>query len=193
MKSLLIVSMALLGMSATAFGDLMVTLTPSTVVYPPSSDPAQCQLNGTAPCVVFSGTLTDTDTDGSLLYLESAAINFTVPGDASYFTLDNTFFSDVPGVLSGDPNWATDGNPFANTYTGPIFGVDIAPSTPVGTYVETIVISAAGGTDDPLLNGFTVDEAFTVIVTPEPTSGLTMVGGLLVMAALRRARHSHPC
>ena len=91
MKSLPIVSMALLGMSATAFGDFIVTLNPNSAGYPPSFDPAQCQLNGTAPCVVFSGTLSDTDTDDSLLYLESAAIDFTVPGDASYFTFDNTF------------------------------------------------------------------------------------------------------
>lgn len=164
--------------------DLTFTLDPSVETYPPGTDASICDVTGTAPCVQFSGTLTDNDTDGSYLSINSISLILNA-GDDAYFTLDETlFFDDVPAILEGDTN----DNFFSNVYTGPIFGVDIAPSTPVGVYDETAEISAAGGDNDPDYNGFTVDATFTIVVTPEPRSGLLILAGLLVLVALDRAR-----
>jgi hypothetical protein len=191
MRNLTLVAAALLGLSAPAFGSLTFVLSPSVEVSPPGTDPATCEATGVAPCVIFSGTLADTDAD-NLYYiaLEDISVSFTNPSDSAYFTLDNTFFDDVPGGLEGD----TLNNPFPNSYSGPIFGIDIDPSTPVGVYSEMAVISAAGGDGDPGYDGFTVEEGFTVIISsPEPASALTLGAGLLALVALRRGLRSRPC
>ena len=182
MKSLLCCCIAMLGMSAPAFGSLIFSLSPSVESYPPGFSTATCQANGSAPCVVFSGTLTDPDTDGSDTFLAGISVNFTLPAANGYFTVDNTFFNDVPGGLEGD----TDNNPFSNTYTGAIFGLDFSPSTPAGVYTGMATISAYGGTNDPNDDGFTESASFTVEITPEPGSGWMIVIGLLVIVALRR-------
>ena len=72
---------------------------------------------------------------------------------------DSTFFEDVPGTLSDDPNYLNDANP-PNTYTGPIFGIDIAPGTSVGAYIITVDVLA-----------------------PEPAAGDAALGGLAALAA----------
>jgi hypothetical protein len=186
--------------------DLTFTLDPTAEVYPPGADTTTCQITGAAPCVYFSGTLTDTDTDDSFLFLESIAIIYTSPTDADYFTLDNTFYdfyqsspSGPPGVLSGDPTWATDGlgNPPNSYGPGLIFGVDIISPPPVGVYVETAEITAcnipndstcqSGGADP---GAITVDAQFTISVIPEPASGWMMLAGLLGIVGLNRARRS---
>lgn len=130
-------------------------------------------------CVAFSGRLTDTDTDLSFLQLDSISISFDASNPSTGLSLDNTFMAVVPGLLSGDPNFETSGNP-ANTYTGPIFGIDIAPQAAPGTYHATVTIHASGGTGDPNANGFTVSKAITVTVVagssggsgPRPTGGI---------------------
>jgi hypothetical protein len=163
--------------------ELTFTLNPA--VYPPGVDPVTCQDTGTSPCVHLSGTLTDTDTDGSLLSLNGISIIFT-GSDGNYFTLDqNVFSNDVPGTLEGD----TDNNPAPNTYTGPIFGVDIAPSTPLGSYTETAEITACNLTNDvncdsgnPDPGLFTVDAQFTIVVAPEPAAGSLLLGGLAALS-----------
>lgn len=178
--------------------DLTFTLDPSVEGYPPSADTTTCDTTGAAPCVYFSGTLTDNDTDGSLLDLESIAIIYTDPTDANYFALDNTFYDfyetppfGPPGLLEGD----TDDYVAPNTWTGLIFGVDIISPPPVGVYVETAEITACNLTNDgncesgnPDPGAFTEDAAFTIVVTPEPTSGLLILAGLLLLVALDRAR-----
>lgn len=129
-------------------------------------------------CVLFSGTLSDTDTDLSDVYLTSISVTFSTTPSSGALTVDNTFYDDVPGVLSGDPDYASDelGNP-PNIYDGPIFGIDIAPDTSPGAYTGTVTIGALGGTNDPDYNGFTVTADITVVVTPEPaTGGLALVG-----------------
>ena len=165
--------------------DLTFTLSPTIEFFPPGAPAATCQTNGTsALCVQFSGTLTDTDTDLSIISLNSLSINL----NPTFFTEDNTFLNDVPGALSGDPNAATDGNPFPNSYTGPIFGVDIAANTPPGVYNGIAEISASGGTQDPNGNGFTVDAAFTIVVSPEPVSTGLVLAGLLLLIGARHYR-----
>src|SRR5271165_7166829 len=109
MKKLLV--LLLLGIAMPAFaGSISITLNPSVELYPPGYATALCQVNGTAPCVVFSGTITDTDTDSSFLFLQSVALDPGVAAD-SFFTLDNLFYNDVPGLFSGDPSAPGDGNP----------------------------------------------------------------------------------
>jgi hypothetical protein len=185
MKILLTCGVALL-LSPAVFGSLIFTVSPSTESSPPGSSTSTCQLTGTAPCVVFSGTLSDPDTDSSFTFLNSISVNFTLPAANGYFTVDNTFFDDVPGALEGDTN----NNPFPNSYTGPIFGLDFASSTPPGVYQGMATISASGGTNDPNGNGFTESISFTVDITPEPASELLIAGGLVALAAAIRLRRA---
>jgi hypothetical protein len=184
MKHLLVISIALLGMAPAAFADLTAVLSPNVEVFPPGADPGICNTFGVAPCVQFSGTLTDTDTDGSFISLNGISITYGQPGDANYLTLDNTFSSGGPPLIFvGDPTSVF--LPF--TYTGVIFGVDILPTTPIGIYTETAVIQASGGTNDPNGNGFNVDMDFTIDVnSPEPSTALLMLAGLVAIVAWRR-------
>jgi|HubBroStandDraft_6_1064221.scaffolds.fasta_scaffold247410_2 hypothetical protein len=182
--------------------ELSFSLDPNAAVYPPSADTGTCETTGGFPnCVYFSGTLTDNDTDGSLLALESIAIIYTEPTDADYFALDNTFSdfyqgtpSGPPGILEGD----TDDNFAPNSYgPGLIFGVDIISPPPPGVYVETAEITACNLSNDPNCESggpdpgeFTVDAQFTISVSPEPTSGLLILAGLPVLIGLDRYRRS---
>lgn len=187
MNHLLLVAIALLGMSPAAFADLTAILSPTVENSWQGVDPFTCELNGgTAPCVQFSGTITDTDTDPLAAYIYLFDVTLVPSGDSSFFTFDGTFFNNVPGVYSDDANWATDGlgNP-SNTYTGPIFGVDVDPSTPAGIYNETAQFSVAGGTADPNYNGYTFDVDFTIDV-PEPSTALLIPAGLVAIVAWRR-------
>ena len=89
--------------------DLTFTLDSSTgsgsaTNLPPDADPPCIAPN----CVLFTGTLTDIDTDLSLLLLQSITVSFAASNPStSSLSPDNTFVFDVPGVLSGDPNYAT--------------------------------------------------------------------------------------
>jgi hypothetical protein len=191
MKRLFLTSTMLFAMSAAAFGqtgDVSIVFSPSTEVYPPGADTATCELYGTAPCVDFSGTITDTDSDGSFLFLTGV----TVSAYANFFTVDNTFSDDIsiPGGYEGD----TLDSPFPNTYTGIIMGLDIAPGTPVGTYSANAVFAGYGGDGDPNGAGFTVDAPFTVIVNaPEPVTSSLVLGGLLAIVAARRRSRPRAC
>ncbi len=140
-------------------------------------------------CVPFSGTLTDSDTDLSFLQLDNLTISFDSGNPSTGLSLDNTFLAVVPGLLSGDPNYATSGNP-PNAYSGPLFGIDIAPQTPAGTYHATVTIHASGGTGDPNSNGFTVSKDITVTViaasqaiTFGPLPNLTLPASSFILAA----------
>ena len=196
MKTILTVFIVLLGMSAgMSASDLTLILNPSTAVYPPGNPTPACQLAGSAPCAIFSGILTDNDTDSSFIYLDGVSIDFSSdPSAAAYFTVDNTFSNDVPGILSGDPSAPGDGNPFSSRYTGPIIGIDFAPSTPYGVYQLTAVISAEGGTIDSTYSGFTTGAAFTLLVVPEPSASQLIAAGLAVLLACSRfRRRASPC
>jgi len=71
----------------------------------------------------------------------------------------------VPGLLSGDPNFAVSGSA-PNTYSGPIFGIDVAPGTVAGTYHATVTVHASG------VGEFTVSKSITITVAPAPTGGI---------------------
>ena len=187
----LLASIVLAAVSPALFGEeIVITLTPSTVLYPPSLDASTCESNGgNAPCISFSGVITDTDTDDSLITLSDLTFTFNGLG-STYLTQDNTFFNSAAGLLVGDPNAATDGNPFSNTYTGPIFGLDLNANTPGGTYTGSIQVSGYNLTNDPGQTNELVlgQQNFTVQVAPEPFTFALTAAGLLALAASRRLR-----
>src|ERR1022692_261643 len=130
MKKLLL--LLLLGIAVPAFaGSITITLNPTVEVYPPGYATALCQVNGTAPCVVFSGTITDTNTDGSFLSLESVALDPAVPAD-DFFTLDNLFYNDGPRLFSGLPFAPGGGNPPPPHGPPPLLGIVFPPKYPNG-------------------------------------------------------------
>src|SRR5580704_1495114 len=98
----------------------------------------------------------------------SIGVSFSSNAASGLLSIDNTFYHAVdyfPGILSGDPNWATDGYGHPpHSYTGPLFGIDIAPGASVGEYNGTLTSSAAGGLDDPNYGGFTFTQDSTVDV-----------------------------
>jgi len=186
MKASYVAIAALFLASVPAFcGDVTISLAPATATYPPGQDTADCQINGVAPCVVFAGNITDNDTDGSWLFLTGVTIDL----DPAFFTVDNTFDNDASGGFEGD----ADNDPFPESYTGPIFGVDINPLTPFGVYNGTAEFSGNGGTGDPGNDGFAVDEAFTINVVPEPATGLLTLAFLTMIGLGRRSNTRRRC
>jgi hypothetical protein len=184
---LIIPAVAMLAAVSACADDLTFSLNSSfgsgySTNLPPDSDTC-LQPN----CVLFAGTLTDNDTDQSFIFLNDIGVVFSTDPAVGSLAIDNTFFDEVPGVLSGDPDFADDGNP-ANTYSGPIFGIDIAPGTAAGTYQGLVTIDAVGGTGDPNDNGFTVQQNITVEVTPEPNAGSLLFAGVVSFALWRGVR-----
>lgn len=170
-------------------GDLTFTLDSNTGSGIPTSlnpDPDSCLPSN---CVLFTGTLANTDNDSvpndpfyPYMALSSIGAVFSSSPASGALTIDNTFYEDVPGVLSGDSSYAGDGNA-PDTYSGSIFGIDIARGTSPGVYTGTVTIDAEGGYDDPDYNGFTVTEDITVdVLAPEPEAGSLALGGLLALA-----------
>jgi hypothetical protein len=154
-------------------------------------------------CILFSGSLTDNDTDGSYILtgpdsdfgLSDITVTFSSLPTSGGLTLDNTWddFADA-GVLIGDPNAATDGDGAPNLYTGPLFGIDIAPGTTPGRYTGTVTIEAQhlDPDFDPIGDPFTVSQQFTVDVVPEPASWGFALAGLMVLGAWCRLRKKWP-
>lgn len=148
-------------------------------------------------CVLFSGTLTDNDTDGSYIItgpdpdfdLNDISVAFSSGPASGGLTLDNTWddfaTQNGAGVLIGDPNAATDGAPFLNSYTGALFGIDIAPGTTAGQYTGTVTIEAqhVDQNFNPIGDPFTVSAQITVDVTPEPGGASLALAGLAVLGA----------
>jgi hypothetical protein len=133
--------------------------------------------------VIFSGTFGVSNGDPNTFFNDLSA-NFTPPADV-YLTLDtNVFFANTPGVLCGnDPSCQ-------QSYTGPIFGVQIAPGTPTGQYFGTLTM--LGGADPSFFDPLTSPAAFQVNVQspiPEPGTFLLacplIAAGLLAIAAKR--------
>ena len=125
---------------------------------------------------IFSGALTSTDLSQDLLLND---IQFSFDGPASaYLTEDkNVFFSNVNGVLGASNN---------GSYVGPIFGVNVDPSTPEGYYYGSVTIQ---GGADPFALDTLATANFVVAVVPEPGALLVGASGLLCgMGALRRRR-----
>jgi hypothetical protein len=193
---LMLVALALV---TPAYGALVFTLDSDVGSGSPTNLPADPDTCLAPNCVLFTGTLDDTDTDSSIMLIGYTpdgispviTVTFFSSPAAGSLSLDNTFYEDVPGVLSGDPTWATDGsgNP-PNIYgdNEPIFGIDIAPGTSSGVYNGEVTIYAAGGTGDQDYNGFSVTQDFTVNVTPEPSTVSLSLVGLAAFTGSRRIK-----
>jgi hypothetical protein len=129
-------------------------------------------------CVDFTGTLSDNDPN---LFLNDTNITFT--GLAANFlttdngTSDSNLFFNVPSPLTG------------NTYSGPIFQVQVANGTPAGHYFGTIQV--LGGDDfgnftdfDPLLAQAATFEV--IVPSPEPGALTLALTGLAALAIMKR-------
>jgi hypothetical protein len=114
-----------------------------------------------------------------------------IPPADGFLTPDkNIFFVNAPGSLcNNDPSCAG-----FTQYTGPIFGVQIAPGTPFGDYFGTVTMlggvgDANSANTDPLTTpvGFEVD-----VVSPEPGT-LPMIIPILMagLAVLRKKPATH--
>lgn len=169
MKTLLL---ALFAFGASALGETLTLSINTPVTYPSGSPTVNCQTSGTAPCIVYTGTIADGDTDGSVITLNDILITFLTPGGSTYFTQDNTFFDNVPGILTA-----------GDSYSGPLFALDFPANTPPGDYQFTALVEATDG------NGVNFDSASAgsdAQVTPEPASGLLRLAALPAAFALRR-------
>ena len=71
--------------------------------------------------------------------------------------------------MIGDPTFVYPSFPYYQ-YSGPVFGIDVAPGTSLGTYDGTLSIMTMGGTNDTGA-GETFTADFTVVVVaPEPST-----------------------
>jgi len=157
----------LLTLASPAFAGLIFTLNSPTGVGAPGDS------------IIFSGTLLDDDLDTSFLFLNAIAVSFTPPGGTFLSPDANFFFQNVIGVLQSPPDI------FPDSYTGPIFKIDVAPNTPAGTYFGTIQIE--GGHNDPGETNVLATQTFQVVMAPEPgLTGLTLAA--LACLALARSR-----
>jgi hypothetical protein len=184
MKILPLASIALLMASAAAFADEITIAfdSPALQIYPPGLDATTCETNGVGPlCVAFTGSITDNDMDDSEIILDTISASFTNPSASGYFTLDNTYYNDVPGLWIGDPTSPLD------VYTGPIFGLDIAPGTPWGVYTGTIELDGENITNSTDLSF--ISPQFTVRIVPEPsTDELSLVPLSVIAVGVFRRR-----
>jgi len=186
-----------------AYGDSVGDLSFTLSTNPGTGSPSNASADGAPPCqpyncVLFYGTLTDTDPNldtspfiflnGPLDSPAGITVSFSSGPANGGLTVDSTFYDStdyVPGVFSADPDFATDssGNP-PNTYTGAIFGIDIAPGTTLGDYTGTVTISGTGGLGDPSYSGFSISQSFTVdVIAPEPAAGSLVLTGLAALMA----------
>ena len=143
-------------------------------------------------CVLFTGTLTNTDddpTDTFPMMLTGISVAFAFGPANNFLSVDNTFYEDVP-LLSTDPDYNSDslGNP-PDTYSGDLFGIDIAPGAVPGVYSGTVTIAGEGGLGDENYSGFTISQDTTVtVLAPEPGGAGLLLAGLLSFTMWRGAK-----
>src|SRR5579872_1540235 len=128
--------------ASCAFGSLQFSLSPSLLESPPGGLPnATCASGPT--CLIFSGTLAgDLVNDFSI---NDLVIDFPGGGDtvlsngdcfSSFYTACNFFFGFVNVPSTGPPGTLLS----TDSFTGPIFEIDVDPAIPVGLYNGTATI-----------------------------------------------------
>jgi hypothetical protein len=114
---------------------LTVALTPGSRVADPGAE------------IIFTGTLTNTSATDRL-FLNDLSMTPT----SQLTLLTNSFYANVPGILLP-----------GETYTGPLFGVRLAASAPLGNYASTLVLRGGSLITAALSLG---DAPFTLLSTP---------------------------
>jgi len=120
-------------------------------------------INVTGGSVTFDATVSAAAGNSGAIFLNGDSFNATAP-----LTLDDSdFFSDFPLSLA----------PGAS-FTGPLFELTLPPGSPFGTFLGTF--SLLGGANGSASN--TLDTAdFTLITTPEPSSVVLLLTGLVML------------
>jgi len=161
---------------------LTFTLTPALETATPQSFPVS---------VGFSGTLTDTDAgdicDNSgftsgCLNLNDISFTFDQNPGVSLLTGDSDpFFNNIAGFFSGQ------GNPSFDSVSGVVFGIVVAPNTPIGVYTGTVsIVGEVGAVGDSSANTVLDTENWTLDVAPEPAPFGLMIVGLGAFVLVKR-------
>jgi hypothetical protein len=143
---------------------LIFTLTPQAA--PPGTSLALLSGTITNPAAAPSDVLVN-DLEFAL---SSAAATFLTPDT-------NPFFANVPGVFApGD------------TYSGIVFGLQLAPNTPFGSYGGTVTLLGDPNGADPGATESLATATFQLTVAPEPAAGLLGMAALPFAAIVARRR-----
>jgi len=142
---------------------LIFTLTPQAT--PPGTSLA-----------LLSGTITNPAAPSDVLVND---LQFALSGASATFLMPDTnpFFANVPGVFSpGD------------SYSGIVFGLQLAPNTPLGLYGGTVTLLGDPNGADPGATQSLATATFQLTVAPEPAAGLLGIAALPFAAMVVRRR-----
>jgi hypothetical protein len=121
---------------------------------------------------ITNPTLSDVLANDIQVSLSGSAATFLTPDT-------NAFFANVPGVFApGD------------TYTGIVFGLQLAPGTPLGSYSGTVTLLGDPNGADPGATQSLATATFQIAVAPEPGAGLLAVAALPVATVVTRRRRT---
>jgi hypothetical protein len=127
---------------------------------------------------LLSGTITNPAGAPSDVLVND--LQFALSGaSATFLTPDtNSFFANVPGVFApGD------------SYTGIVFGLQLASNTPLGSYSGTVTLLGDPNGADPGATQSLATTTFQLAVAPEPATGLLGITALPFAAMIARRRN----